>query len=143
MINFTIEGVPVPQLRPRATRFGKGIRMYDPKKVKDYKDYVSMTARQHAPKELMTDALKMELDIYRPIPKSTSKRRRKLKNGKRIRPIVKPDIDNYSKAILDSLNGIIYKDDSQIVELNIKKFYSDQPRVEVRVGVIQWQNHDG
>ena len=32
------------------------------------------------------------------------------------------DIDNYNKAILDSLNGTILVDDSQIVELNVKKF---------------------
>ena len=34
----------------------------------------------------------------------------------------KRDIDNYNKAILDSLNGTILVDDSQIVELNVKKF---------------------
>ena len=34
----------------------------------------------------------------------------------------KRDIDNYNKAILDALNGIVLVDDSQIVELNVKKF---------------------
>ncbi|WP_320408270.1 RusA family crossover junction endodeoxyribonuclease [Paraclostridium bifermentans] len=37
------------------------------------------------------------------------------------------------KAIADSLNGIAYKDDAQIVEVVSKKFYSERPRVEVTI----------
>ena len=48
-----------------------------------------------------------------------------------ISPTKKPDLDNIAKAILDSLNGIAYKDDSQIVSLLISKKYSDRPRVEI------------
>ena len=48
-----------------------------------------------------------------------------------INPTKKPDLDNIAKAILDSLNGIAYKDDSQIVSLLISKKYSDRPRVEI------------
>lgn len=31
------------------------------------------------------------------------------------------DIDNATKALFDSLNGIVWKDDAQIVELHIYK----------------------
>ena len=48
-----------------------------------------------------------------------------------IRPTKKPDIDNIEKIILDSLNGIAYKDDSQVVESNTSKHYAEKPRVEV------------
>lgn len=41
------------------------------------------------------------------------------------------DLDNIIKSVADSLNGIAYKDDSQIVEVVSKKYYSDKPRVEV------------
>lgn len=33
MIKLTFDFPPVAQARPRATRFGKGIRLYDPKQV--------------------------------------------------------------------------------------------------------------
>jgi len=33
----------------------------------------------------------------------------------------KRDIDNYNKIVLDSLSGIIYEDDSQIMHLSIVK----------------------
>jgi Holliday junction resolvase RusA-like endonuclease len=48
-----------------------------------------------------------------------------------IRPTKKPDIDNVAKIILDSLNCICYKDDTQIVSLIVNKYYSQEPRVEV------------
>ena len=36
-MKLTFEIEPVEQARPRATRMGKGIRLYDPKKVSLYK----------------------------------------------------------------------------------------------------------
>lgn len=76
------------------------------------------------------------MDIYRQIPKSTSNVRRKRKNNKEIRPIVRPDIDNYTKSVLDALDGIIWKDDAQVVTLSANKYYSDDPRVELTVRQI-------
>ena len=50
-----------------------------------------------------------------------------------IRPTKKPDCDNVIKAILDSLNQIAYHDDTQVVDLQIRKFYSHKPRVVVTI----------
>lgn len=110
---FTIPGSPVPQGRPRAGRHGNRIIMRDPKESKDYKRYVSLIARQHAPKKPYTEALHVHLEIYRQIPKSTTKKNRELFNAGVKRPITKPDGSNYAKGIEDALNGIIYEDDSQ------------------------------
>ena len=46
----------------------------------------------------------------------------------------KRDIDNYNKAILDSLNGTILVDDSQIVELNVKK-YTGTGKDEIKIQI--------
>ena len=128
-LKIIIEGKPEPQLRPRIS----GNRMYGPKKTSDYKKYVSLSARQQFKGEPLKKALTVEMDIYREIPKSTSNKRRLMKNEKEIRPIVRPDVDNYTKGILDALNGIAYKDDSQIVDLIARKYYSDNPRVEITI----------
>ena len=136
-MQITIEGKPEPQLRPRATRIGNSIRLYDPKTTTDYKNLVKWTAKQQWKQKPLECPLVVELDIYRQIPKSTSKKRRKLKNERVIRPVVKPDIDNYSKGILDSLNGIVYKDDSQVVSLIANKYYSDNPRVEINISEVE------
>ncbi len=48
-------------------------------------------------------------------------------NDKRVR-----DIDNYFKIALDSLTGVAWEDDSQIVSLLINKFYEKgNPRIEL------------
>jgi Holliday junction resolvase RusA-like endonuclease len=134
---FTIPGEPVPQARPRASRQGNRVIMYDPPKSREYKQFVALIAKQHAPKIPYEGELDVHLKIYRPIPKSTSKKNRELKNAGIKRPIVKPDNSNYAKGIEDALNGIVYKDDSQIVDLRVSKFYSDDPRVEVRIRELE------
>ena len=53
-----------------------------------------------------------------------------------IRPIKKPDMDNVIKVIADSLNQIAYRDDTQIVDCQCRKFYSEQPRVEIKIRQI-------
>jgi len=137
VVKFTIPGECVPQGRPRAgkTKYGK-IVMYDPKQSKDYKQFVSLIARQHAPKTKLEGALSVRMKIYRQIPKSTTKKDRALFLAGIKRPVVKPDIDNYTKGVLDALNNIIYHDDSQVVDLYASKFYSDKPRVELEVREI-------
>ena len=53
-----------------------------------------------------------------------------------IKPIVKPDVDNVAKSILDALNGIIYLDDKQIIELDIEKIYAETSWTEVKIKEI-------
>ena len=49
-------------------------------------------------------------------------------------PTKKPDIDNIVKIILDSLNGIAFKDDNQITKIEVEKAYTfDEERVYVKV----------
>ena len=50
-----------------------------------------------------------------------------------IRPMKKPDNDNVVKIIQDALNLVAYHDDVQIVDCQLRKFYSDRPRVEVTI----------
>jgi len=46
----------------------------------------------------------------------------------------KRDIDAYLKVLLDSMQGIVYEDDEQIVELHVFKEYSkENPRVEIGI----------
>jgi len=48
-------------------------------------------------------------------------------------PTIKPDTDNIAKSILDSLNGIAYKDDKQVVRLKVDKYYAEIPSVSVEI----------
>jgi Holliday junction resolvase RusA-like endonuclease len=60
-------------------------------------------------------------------PKSHGKKRRE-----EPRHLQKPDLDNLAKAVLDSLNGLAWVDDSQIYRLLVEKVWVDeQPRTVV------------
>ena len=56
---------------------------------------------------------------------------------KKIRPTKKPDWDNVGKVICDSLNGIAYRDDAQVVDSMVRKFYSEDPKVVVTIEEIK------
>ncbi|WP_079708105.1 RusA family crossover junction endodeoxyribonuclease [Paraliobacillus ryukyuensis] len=137
MIKFTIPGEPVAQGRPRAgkTKYGKTV-LYDPRKSKNYKQYIKLVASQHVPHKQIEGQISMHLKIYRQIPKSMTKKLRKASIDEIHRPTTKPDCSNIAKGIEDALNGMIYKDDSQIVDLHVSKFYSENPRVEVEIKVL-------
>jgi Holliday junction resolvase RusA-like endonuclease len=42
-------------------------------------------------------------------------------------------VDNYLKGVKDALKGVIWKDDSQVVEVFARKRYSARPRIEVKI----------
>lgn len=50
---------------------------------------------------------------------------------------IRRDIDNYWKLVLDCMTNIVYMDDVQIVEMNLKKYIDkENPRVEIYIKEI-------
>ncbi|MGN7167938.1 RusA family crossover junction endodeoxyribonuclease [Paenibacillus cellulositrophicus] len=133
MIQFVVYGEPVAQGRPRASTAGGFVKLYDPTKSRDYKDYVRLAAAEYAPPSLLEGPIGMMLTIYRSMPKSFSKRKAAAAEAGEIRPTSKPDVDNYLKGVKDALKGVIWKDDSQVVEVFAQKRYSGRPRIEVKI----------
>lgn len=138
-LTFDIE--PVEQARPRATRMGRGIRLYDPKKVSVYKRQLGMMCKFQYKDKPLAGPLIVSLKFYRHIQSSVSKKERELRLTGAHRPVVKPDTDNYIKSTLDGLNGLLWEDDNQIVKIVAEKYYSDRPRIEVEVERLE-QNED-
>ena len=52
---------------------------------------------------------------------------------KRPYPSVKPDIDKLQRAVLDALTGVIYKDDSQVVEVTARKSYGLENKTTILI----------
>ena len=78
----------------------------------------------------------MRITAYKPIPKSTSKRKTLQMLDNVIRPTKKPDWDNIGKIVCDALNKTAFHDDAQIVDGSVIKCYSEQPRIEVEIWEI-------
>lgn len=136
MIEFEIPGEPQPQGRPIFSSKTKTAR--DPEKSRNYKKIVRFYARRSKPPDILKTALIVHIDIFKKPPKSISgvkKNAEALKN-ETMRPVTKPDVDNYAKGIKDACTGILWVDDSQVVELLVRKFYSMNPRAVVKVREI-------
>ena len=81
--------------------------------------------------------LDMRILAFYSIPKSATKKNKELMKKQLLRPTKKPDMDNVVKIIADSLNQVAYRDDTQIVDCQCRKFYSDNPRVEVIIQEVK------
>ena len=135
-INFTVMGEPKGKGRPRFCRnTGHAIT---PKDTVNYETLVKMEYTQACGEQIFPDnaMLDMRIKAYYSIPKSASKKRHAAMLSGDIRPTKKPDMDNVIKIIADSLNKIAYRDDTQIVDCQVRKFYSEKPRVEVMIQTI-------
>ena len=129
VITFTIPGISVPKARPRTTKRGNRAIMYTPDKTKNFENYVKLIAAQHAPKELLTSALEVELHFFFQRPKSLPK---KVQYHTK-----KPDVDNLAKSVLDAFEGIIYANDAQVISLRVTKEYG-VPACVARIE--EWNN---
>jgi len=125
IIQFTVDGDPIPKGRPRFARRGHFVQTYTDAKTIDYETQVAMKAR-HAigASEPLKGALTVFLYLRYAVPASYSKKRKEaclrgVEYPKRI------DLDNVYKSITDAMNGIVYMDDSQIVEAHITKVYAE------------------
>lgn len=144
-VKFTILGEPQGKGRPRfVSRYnpqtGKSFgRAHTPDKTVIYEnlikmEYMAQCNNYRFPDDAMLD---MRIKAYYGIPKSRSKKVKEQMRQGILRPVKKPDIDNVIKVVADSLNQIAYKDDTQIVDCQCRKFYSEKPRVDVGIRLIE------
>ena len=135
-VDFVIQGKVQAKQRPRFNRYSG--KTYTPNETIAYENWVKTCyLEKYKDKELMEKPLRVTIKAYFEIPKSTSKKRKQQMMDNEIPPMVKPDTDNIAKGVLDSLNGIAYKDDKQVVELIVNKFYSNTPYVSVMIEEIE------
>lgn len=131
---FTVEGPPQGKGRPRFRRTGNFVTTFTDPKTKTYEQTIKAWAqRAIGSGSPLEGPVSVDLYIRMGVPASTTKKRTEACLHNQELPTKKPDIDNIIKAYLDAMNGIIYKDDTQVVRLSAKKGYSLVPGVDVCV----------
>ena len=97
-----------------------GRRRYNPVGYTEFKDELGYFAlKAMAGREPLTGAIKLSAEFY--------------KNRKGITTGQWGDVDNFLKAIMDSLTGICYEDDGQIIQVSaVKKSASLTSRLNWR-----------
>lgn len=128
-IVFTVLGEPVGKARQRVTRFGT----YTPEATTMYENLIKTEYRRQCRDHRFDDKqpLRMEIKAEYLIPATASKVKRAAMLRGEIRPMKKPDWDNVGKVVSDALNKLAYRDDTQIVDCTVRKFYSDRPKITV------------
>ena len=130
MIKFLIRTRPKPQQRHRS----RGRFQYDPSS-KDKKDFL-LQAQQYAPKKPISRMIDMELTFCYKRPRTHFISKNKKLILKEDAPFYKgsrSDLDNLVKFVADSLQGVFYKDDSQIVSLSANKVWGAEDYVYVKI----------
>jgi Holliday junction resolvase RusA-like endonuclease len=131
-IAFTVAGDPVPQPRPRVTTRGGHGHAYTPAShaIHGYRQSVALAAKA-AGCEPHDQAVSVVIDFVFARPKSHLRSSGEPKPSAPSLP--RPDVDNAAKAVLDSLNGIAWLDDSQVSRLVVEKSYGKEGRTTVRI----------
>ena len=130
-IAFSVPGDPVPQPRPRVSTRGGFARAYVPAThaVHGYRKAIAAAARE-AGVGVHGDPVDVVIDFIFARPKSHTR-----KSG--VRPDAprypRQDADNLAKSVLDSLNGVAWEDDAQVVRLVVSKAYGTEGRTTVRI----------
>ena len=123
MNSMTIFIRPIPAPRPRVTKYGT----YNDPKYTAYKKAIGLYIKRKF--NVSDKPLRMNIEFMFKIPKSWSKKKKETMQYH----TSTPDIDNLVKGVMDSLNGIAYKDDSQVVEIIARKFYGSDDCITVSV----------
>ena len=133
-VSFHVPGEPQGKGRAKIVKIGGFSRMATPQKTAAYEGLIAHAAQQAmcgaAP---MDCACAVQLSITLAVPASWSKKKAAAALAGQVMPTKKPDADNVVKAVFDGMNGVVWKDDVQAVDLFLRKRYGATPGVHVRV----------
>jgi Holliday junction resolvase RusA-like endonuclease len=89
---------------------------------------------------LLTGPLEVQHDFYQRRPRShyrTGRNEHLVRHSAPAFPLVRPDYGKLARPVDDALTGLVWRDDAQIVEARIRKFYGEPERLELRVYTIE------
>jgi Holliday junction resolvase RusA-like endonuclease len=133
-IEFKVNGNPKALKRHRTFRKGDFTGSYDPSQ--DDKASFLAVAHQYKPDQPYDEPLYVKFTFSFKRPKShfrTGKNAHLLKDRAPRYHTSTPDADNLIKFVCDSLNGVFWRDDSIICNVQAEKLYDTVPSIEVRI----------
>ena len=137
---FTIPGAPTTKGRPRFSR--KLGRAFTPAKTRAAEESMAARAlvalRAAGVTAPTAEPIELTARFILPIPGSWPRWQVLAACEGRYLPVgSRTDVDNYAKALLDALNGILYVDDVQVVRLDVAKTYGALPCIDVGVRALE------
>ncbi len=138
LITFFVPGKPQGKGRARAFNTKSGhIGHYTPGKTRTYEGLIRTQAMQEMGlKKPTRKPVQLTLGINYAIPASWPKWKIQAARDGHIAPTGKPDADNVVKAVKDALNGVVWRDDCQVVLMSVNKRYCTDPGLLIQVNVM-------
>ena len=134
MVTFKVDADPVGKQRARYAKRGNHVMAYTPDKTRNYETLIKAAAIEAmGASEPLETPINLYLYIRAAIPKSLSKKRLEACLNGLEKPIKKPDASNVLKSVEDAMNGVVYKDDSQIINIHVTKVYCSVSGVDICV----------
>lgn len=132
---FEIKEKAIGKQRPRYS--SKTHRIYTPTKTSTFEEKVkwAFKSKYNIQTELSNKPFKAKIiAVFEPSKSLSKKKKEELLY--QVNYTKKPDVDNIAKIILDSLNGLAYKDDSQVSALLVLKDYGIENKIIVELEEI-------
>jgi Holliday junction resolvase RusA-like endonuclease len=143
MITFKILGEPKPKQSFKFAIRGNDekqfVSKYQPNAVVKATTNLQWDIKSQLPLGFVpfNEPLKVSVTFVFPILSSWSKKQRvDFDAGKTFYKDTKPDLDNCEKLLWDAMEGIVFINDSRIVDKAIRKIYGTTPRTEVTIELI-------
>ncbi len=130
LVRFTVHGDPLPKGSTRALipkGWTRPVITSATKGLKKWEATIAAIAGEHMEGEWMTGAVNVRMYFTLTRPKSLPK--------KQFHHIKRPDLDKLTRAAIDAMTRVIWRDDSQVVLIQAGKRYTgpktgESPRVE-------------
>lgn len=141
MIEFVAYGHPQPAGSKTAMRnrhTGKIVVIDAAKQSRPWKSHVASVAGAAvlvAGGQLLEGPLSLRVTFYVPRPKGHYGKRG-LRASAPGYPAVRPDVTKLLRAVEDACNGVLWRDDSQIVSQHALKLYGEPARAEISVRLL-------
>ncbi len=137
VVEITVYGSAQPAGSKRAFVVnGRAHVTDDAKGSRPWKQRVAQAAGESYGGELLSGPLSVEMTFYQPRPKGhygTGRNAEMVKASAPARPTTRPDVLKLARAVEDALSGVVYRDDSQIVDEHLHKRYGEPARCAIRV----------
>ena len=139
IIELIVPGEPVGKQRakvfPVRTKTGFIIRRgVTPAKTVSYETLIrELFAVKYPGFQPLEGPLVLKIEAFLGIPKSASRKKREAMAAGEILPEKRPDFDNLAKTAADALEGVAFRNDSQIADAQIRKRWSLAPRLKILI----------
>lgn len=136
-----IPGDPFGKQSVRVAKRGAFAKTYMPKETVEYEAHCAEEARlSMRDMSPLTGPVELKVQMFFPIPKSWSKKKRKAALLGQIVPTKKPDSSNVLKSVEDGFTGVVWVDDCQVVDHHLTKRFGEEPCVIAIVKELDLQS---